>query len=93
MCALKSKYVAYGNLSCLEVITPLKSNYYKISTIDLKENAACMTSAYTGNQQLEMIIKHIKKPVNFSDAVRVPFTPKQVVTTAYYLIFSDRVFH
>ena len=46
---LKEKYVVYGNLSCLEVMTNLKSNYYKITPANLKDNASPMTSTYDVN--------------------------------------------
>ena len=54
--ARKAMYVIYGNLSCLEVITNLKNNYHKITPAALKENAACMTSAYGVNQTFETFI-------------------------------------
>ena len=41
---LKEKYTAYRKLSCFEVITHLKNNYYKINPASLKENAAHMIS-------------------------------------------------
>ena len=56
---LKAKYISYGNLSCLEVITHLDSNYYKITPAYLKESSACMTSAYNVNQPFETIINQI----------------------------------
>ena len=50
--ALKAKYVTYGNLSCLDVITSLNSTYYKIPPAALKDNSAHMTSAYYVSQLL-----------------------------------------
>ena len=90
--SLKSKYVAYGNLSCLDVITHLKINYYKITSEALKENAVPMTSSYNTNQPLKTFIDQIETSVNFSDSGRFPFTPKQVATTAYDLILSTGYF-
>ena len=48
---LNAKHVAYGNLICIEVITHLKSKYYKIKPAALKENASCMNSMYDVNEQ------------------------------------------
>ena len=90
--ALKTKYVAYVNLSCLEMITYLKSNYYKISPSALKENSDCMTSAYEVNQPFETVIDQIKTDVNFADFVIVPFIPNQYITTAYDLILLTGYF-
>ena len=85
---LKAKYMAYGNLSCLEVITHLKSNYYKIILAALKEKAARITFMYDLNQPFETSIDQIEMAVNFADARGVSYTPKQVDTTAYNLLFS-----
>ena len=57
MRALKAKYASYGNLSCLDVTTHLKSNYYKITPATLKNNTSRMTSAYDSNQPFDTIIE------------------------------------
>ena len=90
--ALKAKYVAYGNLSLLEVITHLKSNYYNITPADLKDNPACMKYVYNINQPFETVITYIENSVDFTDSGRSPFTPNQVATTNYELIFSTTYF-
>ena len=74
--ALKAKYAAYGKLSCLKVITHLNSNCYEITPAYLKENTACMKSAYDVNQPFETVIDHIEMAVDFANNRRVPFTPK-----------------
>ena len=71
------------------MITHLKSNYYKINLAAQKENTALMTSAYDINQIFKIVINQIKMAVNFTNAGRVSFTPNQVATTAYNMIFSD----
>ena len=88
MHALKFKYFAYGNLSFLEVINHLKSNYNMITPTVLKDNSDCMKYTYDSNQPLEMVNDQIETAVDFNAAVRVPFAPEQVVTTAYDLILS-----
>ena len=90
--ALKAEYVAYGNLGFLGVITHLKSNYYKISPVSLKDNAACITAAYDINQSFGTIFDQIEMSVDFSGTRKVTYTPYQVATTAYDLIFSIRYF-
>ena len=46
-----------------------------------------MTSTYDVNQLFETVINQIKRDVNFANAGGVPYTPKQVTTTANNLIF------
>ena len=89
-CALKANYIAYGNISCLKVIIHLNSNYYRINPTSLKENSNYITSAYVVNQPFETVIDQIKTATDFTDAGRVPFTPKQVATTDYNLIVLTR---
>ena len=80
--------MTYRNLICLELITHLKSKYNKITLSALRENNTRMTYAYNVNQTFEMVINQIKTSVNFANTERVPYTPKQVATTTYVLIFS-----
>ena len=51
-----------------------------------------MTSTYDFNQPFETVIGQIKTDVEFTNSGRVPFTPKQVATTACDLIFSTGYF-
>ena len=68
MRVLKAKYIEYRKLSCLEVITRFKINYYKITPAALKENSTRMTSAYNVNQPFKIVIVQIKMSVNFYDS-------------------------
>ena len=76
MRTLKENNVAYRNLSCLEVITHIDSNYYKTNPVSLKVNSSRMISACDVNQPFETFINQIETAVNFSDAGRFPFTPE-----------------
>ena len=51
-----------------------------------------MTSVYNVNKPFEKSIDQIETAVDFSDAVKVLYTPEQVATTAYDLIFSTGYF-
>ena len=85
---LKEKYVGYRNLTCLEVINHLKANYYKVTLTDLKDNTAHMNAPHNINEPFESINEKIETAVDFTAAGKVPYTPYQVVTTTYYLIFA-----
>ena len=58
----------------------------------MKKNVAHMTSAYDTNQLFETVVNQIKTAIDFADAGRVSFIPKQVTTTAYDLIFFTGYF-
>ena len=47
-----------------------------------------LTTFTIGYENLLSIIKQIETAMGFSNARKVPYTPEQVVTTAYALIFA-----
>ena len=90
--SLKDNYVGYGNLICLDMIDYLKANYYKITLACLKHNSAQMNAPHNINDPFESVIEKIETAVYFSDNGKVPYTPEQVVTTAYNQIFATGYF-
>ena len=53
---------------------------------------AGMNVPHNINEPSESIIDKIETAVDFSDALKVPYTPDQFVTTAYNLIFDTGYF-
>ena len=51
-----------------------------------------MNTPHNTNRPFETIIEQIKTAVDFSDAGKVPYTPEQVVTMSYDLIFVTGYF-
>ena len=90
--ALKDNYVGYRNLTFLEVVDHLKSNYYKIAPADLKLNTARMNAPHNINEPFESIIENIETAVDNSGAGKFVYTPEKVVTMAYNLIFATVYF-
>ena len=76
MRALKAKYVAYRNLSCLEFINKLKINCYNITPSSLKDNSTRMTYIYNINQLFETFIGQVEMAVDLVDARGVPYAPE-----------------
>ena len=74
--SLKEKYVRYGNLTCLEVIDPLKANYYTITPSYLKLNTARMNVQHNINNPFESIIDKIDTAVEFADTINVLYIPE-----------------
>ena len=69
------------------MIYNLTSNYYKTPPADLKLNMTKMNAPHNTKKPFETIIDQIKTAVHFSGAGKVPYTPEQVMTTSYDLIF------
>ena len=51
-----------------------------------------MKAHHNINEPIETIINQIETAINFTDDGKVPYTPEQVVNTAYELIFVNRIF-
>ena len=74
------------------MINHLKGDYHKITPADLKLNTAPINAPHNINKSFESIIEKIETAVDFTDARKVPYTPEQVMTTAYNLIFATGYF-
>ena len=85
---LREKYFGYGNLTCLKVINNLKANYYRITPADLKLNTVRMNAPHNINKLFEFIIKKFETAVNSVDTGKILYSPEQVMTKEYDLIFA-----
>jgi hypothetical protein len=90
--SLRDKYIGYANVTTLQMITHLYTSYAKISESDLEENDARMKADYDVNQPIEVLIDQIDDAVDMAAAGKTPYTPEQVVTIAYTLIFKTGLF-
>ena len=74
------------------MINHLKANYYKIARDDLKLDTARMNAPHNINDSFESIIEQIETAIDFANAVKVPYTLENVMTTDYDLIFVTGYF-
>ena len=70
----------------------LYAAYARISEGDLEENDARMKADYDVNQPIEVLIDQIDDAVDMAAAAENPYTPEQVVTIAYTLVFKTGMF-
>ena len=90
---LKKKYTGYRNRTYLQFINHPKTNYYNITLAYLKLNTERMNNTYKIKDLFKTIINQIKTAVEFSDSIKVPYIPEQVMITAYDLIFVTDYFN
>jgi len=55
---------------------------------DLRKNEKKMNVPYDPNEPFEVLIDQFEDAIDFAAAVDSPFTPKQIVTSAYNLAFD-----
>jgi hypothetical protein len=90
--SLRDKYIGYANVTTLMMLKHLYDSYARISEGDLEENDARMKADYDVNQPIEVLIDQIDDTVDMAAAAENPYTPEQVVTIAYTLVFKTGMF-
>ena len=90
--SLRNKHIGYTNVTTLQLLTHLYIVYAKISAVDLEANTNRMKAPYDVNLLIKTFFDQIEDAVEFA-AGNSPFTPVQVVNTAYNVIFSTGMFN
>ena len=93
LAAISEPYIKYGNRTLLEMLTHLYTTYAKISPVDLKENEQKMNSPWDPNQPFEVLVRQIQDATDFASHGGSPYTQRQIVDTAYTLVYSTGLFH
>ena len=74
------------------MLTHLYTCYAKITPADLEKNDARMKENYDPNQPPEILIQKIQDAVDYAAHANCPYSPEQVVTTAYNLVNQTGIF-
>ena len=90
--SLRNKYVGFTGQTFLTMMAHLYLHYAKITPNDLALNDKAMKTAYDPNMPIENLFEQINDAVEYASAGKTPYTPLQIVTTAYQLIFDTGVF-
>jgi hypothetical protein len=59
---------------------------------DVQNNDAAMKQSYNPNAAIETLFHQIKESINVANAAGAPYTPSQIVTISYNLIFAMGMF-
>ena len=90
--AIRNKYVGFGAQTCLIMLQHLYTNYAKISASELLLNDTAMKTDYDANLPIENLFEQIDTAVEFAAAGGAPYTPEQILTIAFQLIFKTGLF-
>ena len=91
--SLRNRHIGYANVTTLQLITHLYRTYAKINTGDLEANSTRMKERYDCNLPIETFFDQIEDAVEYASAGNAPFTPVQVVNTAFNVIFRTGLFN
>jgi hypothetical protein len=90
--SLATKYIGYLNVTTRQILTHLYGQYARISAADLQDNDVSFKPAYDPNLPIETLFDQVENAVDFAAAGNTPYSPEQVVATAYQLIFATGLF-
>jgi hypothetical protein len=90
--SLQTKYIGYLNVTTRQLLDHLYSQYARISAADLQDNDVALKTAYDPNLPIETLFDQVENAVDFAAAANTPYSPAQVVATAYQLVFATGVF-
>ena len=90
--SLQTKYIGYLNVSTCDIINHLYSQYTRISTADLHNNDNSLKTAYNTNKLIESIFNQVESTLEYAAAGNIPYSPAQVIATAFRLLFATGMF-
>jgi hypothetical protein len=92
LATLRLPYVGIGTRTPLQILAHLYSNYAKISPADLDANDRAMKQPCDVNQPIEVMYTQIEEAIEFASAGQTPYSPEQVLSIAYQLVFRTGIF-
>jgi hypothetical protein len=86
------RYVGMGTRTPLQILAHLYTNYAKITPADLETNDRAMKKPCDVNQRIEVLYQQIEDAIEFGAAGQTPYSPEQVLSIAYQLVFRTGIF-
>ena len=86
ICSLRHRYVRYGTTTTRTIIDHLYATYAKISLANLLNNTR-FRAPYDARLPIKALISQFKGAVKYASYGNTPYTPLQVFSIAYQLIF------
>ena len=90
--AIRYRYLGYANITTRQMLTHMYTTYAKITPADLIKKDARLKIAYDVNQPIERLFEKFEDAIEYSDGGHNPYTPLQVVTNAFQLVFQTGMF-
>ena len=85
--SLRHRYMGYGTTTTRTILDHLYATYTKISSADLQDNDTRLRALYDANLPIEALINQVEGAAEYAVTGNNPYTPLQVASIAYQLIF------
>ena len=90
--SLCHRYAGYGQTSTQQLLAHLYATYANISPTDLQANEAKLRAPYDANHPVENLFYQVENAVEYVAAGNTPYSPEQVVTISFQLVFQTSLF-
>jgi hypothetical protein len=90
--ALSHRITGFANVTTRQMLVHLYTNYGRLTPADVQANDHTMKAQYDPNQPIETLFDQIETAIDIADAASAPYSPEQVVTIAYTLVFGTGMF-
>ena len=89
---IRNQHVGFLNQSIQDILQYLFRNYGQITPIDIDANEQRMKADWNANDPIDVLINQIEDGMEFADDAGQPYTPQQVLSMAYTLVFKTGMF-
>jgi hypothetical protein len=90
--ALKDRHIGFANISLRELFAFLFEAYGQITPQALMQTTARLTAPWDPTTPFEHLINQVEDTLELADAGNQPFSPNQIVNTAYTLVFNTGLY-
>ena len=89
---LNNIHMGYVGVSTNTMLQHLYNNYGVLTAVGIEDNDIAMRAEYDPSQSIEVLFHQIETAVEFAEAGKTPFEPKQVVSRAYLLVLQTGLY-
>ena len=89
---LNDRTYGFSNVSCLQLLSYLKSEYGKISIADMAENAVRMSAPWQPPVPIQSLFKQLEDGTFFAAAGLEPISDHQVARLGYSIVLATGLF-
>ena len=90
--AIRNRHTGYANITLRQILHYLFTAYGSLQPNDLQQNINKLQEPWDPNTPFEFLIDQIEECIEIADAGGQPFTPTQILNTAYTLVYNTGMY-
>ena len=91
-CSLQNHHTGYAMVTTPHILDHFYTAYGQLLPQDLAENDGRLKADYNSSQPIESLFDQIEDAVELENATQATYTPAQIITIAFTLVFRTSVF-